>query len=175
MSKLPFNVISKRLHRGFYEVINKDKYIGDDASNVMYRSGWELKFMIYCDNNQYFKRWGCELEQLTIPYYDLKGKIHKYIPDFYVEIIDPYNPEKEQKVIFEIKPHKQIFPSFLDRETGELLPYKNTLKAFENRQYELNIFQTNLLKWDAAKKFCKNLHMEFILIDEIYMKEHNIL
>lgn len=175
MSKLPLNKTSKKLHRGFYEVVNTDKYLGDDAHAVIYRSGWEHKFMIYLDHNPYVKKWGCELEKLQIPYYNIDGKIHRYIPDFYVELINPNEPELEYKVIYEIKPHRQIFPDFIDKETGEVLPYKNTLKAFEKRQYEMIQFQTNLLKWNAATIFCKNLHIEFKLIDEIYLKEHHII
>ena len=81
----------KKFYNGEYKVVNTNKYIGD-LKSVIYRSGWELKFMIYLDMNKSILRWSSE--QITIPYQDAKGKLHRYYPDFYFERIDHTNPHR---------------------------------------------------------------------------------
>ena len=36
--------------QGFYEVKNSEKYVGNGKPK--FRSGWEMTFMMFCDNNK---------------------------------------------------------------------------------------------------------------------------
>jgi len=166
--------------KGLYEIKNQDKYLGN-PQECIYRSSWEKRFCVYLDHLDRVKKWGSELESLTIPYQDLDGKWHKYFPDFYVVFTNPKDMNNELQVIIEIKPKIEIHPKFVstDQVTGKPklnIPksFKN-LKAYENFEYQLLMYQKNRLKWDAAFKWCKDRHMEFWLIDEIKLKELKIL
>ena len=67
--------------QGLYEVKNIKKYVG--KGKPKYRSGWELTFMIFCDTNDNIITWASE--SMAIPYrHPLDGKVHKYIPDFFI-------------------------------------------------------------------------------------------
>ena len=46
-------------YRGRYSPSNPKKYKGD-PSNIIYRSLWERKFMVYCDMNDKIVEWGSE-------------------------------------------------------------------------------------------------------------------
>ena len=64
--------------------MNPKKYKGD-SSQVIYRSLWERKLMVYCDKNNSVVEWGSE--EIVIPYYSqLDGKMHRYYPDFYMTV-----------------------------------------------------------------------------------------
>ena len=48
----------KRFAQGVYTPINASKYIG--KKQPRYRSGWELAFMRFCDNNDNVLQWASE-------------------------------------------------------------------------------------------------------------------
>ena len=74
-------------YRGRYIPTYPKKYKGD-PSNIIYRSLWERKFMVYCDRNEKILEWGSE--EFFVPYRSpLDGKIHRYFPDFYVKVKTP--------------------------------------------------------------------------------------
>ena len=50
--------------------MNPKKYKGD-SSQVIYRSLWERKLMVYCDKNDKVLEWGSE--RLSFPIYLQKG------------------------------------------------------------------------------------------------------
>lgn len=173
MAKPSFNSNSKRYNHGFYRIINEKKYIGNPLE-CMYRSLWEHNFMVYCDITDEIIRWASEND--AIPWMDENGKMHKYFPDFYVEIVKKDDENQHKRVFYEIKPHKEIYPDFIDRETGGILPpKKNTLKAYQDFEYKLKTYKNNLLKWHYADEWCKNKHMEFKIIDEYFLKSKKIL
>ena len=72
-----------RFKQGKYIPRNPNKYKGDPR-NIIYRSSWEHKFMLWCDQqNSSVQEWGSE--EIVIPYVSpVDGKRHKYYPDFYV-------------------------------------------------------------------------------------------
>ena len=81
-----------KLNQGFYKPRNPKKYLGD-PNNIVYRSGWELKFCEYLDLNTSVISWGSE--ELSIKYYNpVKKRIARYYPDFYMEYIDKSNIKK---------------------------------------------------------------------------------
>ena len=93
-------------YKGRYNPRNPQKYKGN-PHNVIYRSLWERKFMVYCDNNTSVLEWGSE--EVIIPYLSpLDGRIHRYFPDFYIKIKQHSGTTK--KLIIEVKPKKQTKP-----------------------------------------------------------------
>ena len=52
-------------YKGKFHPTNRKKYKGD-IDNIIYRSLWERKFMVYCDENDDIVEWGSE--ELVIPY-----------------------------------------------------------------------------------------------------------
>ena len=52
-------------YKGKFHPTNRKKYKGD-INNIVYRSLWERKFMVYCDENNDIVEWGSE--ELVVPY-----------------------------------------------------------------------------------------------------------
>ena len=78
-------------YKGKYSPSYPRKYKGD-PTNIVYRSLWERKFMVYCDLNENILEWGSE--EIVMPYRSpVDGRVHRYFPDFYIKV-------KEQKDIF---------------------------------------------------------------------------
>jgi hypothetical protein len=46
-------------YKGFFKPKNPKKYRGD-PTNIIYRSGWELKLMLYLDDHKEVVSWGSE-------------------------------------------------------------------------------------------------------------------
>ena len=68
---------------GKYKPEKPAKYKGD-PTNVIYRSLWERKFMVFCDSQKSVVKWGSE--EIVIPYRSPKdGKVHRYYPEFYMK------------------------------------------------------------------------------------------
>ena len=70
-------------YSGIYKPINPKKYRGN-PTRVIYRSLWERKFMVFCDNNPSILEWGSE--EVIIPYRAPDGKVRRYFPDFYIKV-----------------------------------------------------------------------------------------
>ena len=71
-------------YSGTYKPINPKKYRGN-PNQVVYRSLWERKLMVYCDKNDAILEWGSE--EVIIPYLSpWDGKLHRYFPDFYMKV-----------------------------------------------------------------------------------------
>jgi len=159
----------KRYNQGFYQIINTNKFMGD-PNKCIYRSGWELKFMMFLDRNDKILRWGSE--NITIPYYteDRSNgvlKSHRYYPDFYYELMINNDPHYFQRVVVEVKPFKETQPP--------KPPTKETVKALETYEYQLKTFQKNMLKWESAVKWCNANKMKFVIIHEGHLKKNNIM
>lgn len=138
-----------RFKQGYYKCINPSKYIG--KGDIIYRSGLELKFMLWCDKTDTIVKWSSE--SVIIPYYDSFQKKHrKYYIDNFVEIQEG---NIIKRYLVEIKPHKQ---------TIEPKTTKGKRKA--NLLYEKIMYQNNCDKWKFAKDFAKKHDMEFIIITE---------
>ena len=93
-------------YKGRYKPLNPKKYVGN-SSQVIYRSLWERKLMVYCDNNNAVLEWGSE--EVIIPYRSpWDGRIHRYFPDFYMKVRQSSGAIK--KFIVEVKPKYQTKP-----------------------------------------------------------------
>ena len=93
-------------YSGRYIPKNPKKYKGD-YSQVIYRSLWERRFMVYCDSSDSIIEWGSE--EIIIPYLSpWDGKIHRYFPDFYIKT--KQHDGSIKKFIIEVKPKAQCKP-----------------------------------------------------------------
>ena len=93
-------------YKGKYSPSYPKKYKGD-PTNIVYRSLWERKFMVYCDNNENILEWGSE--EIVLPYRSpIDNKIHRYFPDFYIKYKDVSGRIKRS--LIEIKPLSQCSP-----------------------------------------------------------------
>ena len=130
--------------QGIYEVKNTQKYIGNGKPK--YRSGWELTFMMFCDNNEKIINWASE--SVRIPYKNpLTGKQTIYVPDFFIVY-----QNKHGKIIAELV---------------EIKPKKQTIiqEKVTNARDKLAII-INHAKWQAAAAWCKNKGIAFRVINE---------
>lgn len=136
---------TKELHQGKFVPKNPTKYRGD-ISNIVYRSGYEVKFMNWCDLNSDVTQWSSE--EVVIPYRSpLDNKLHRYFVDFYVKIQD-------KVYLIEVKP---------DRFTREPAIPKRKTKRFLN---EVAQYAVNQAKWKAAREVCADRNWEFKIITE---------
>jgi hypothetical protein len=137
-------------YKGKYRPSYPQKYKGD-PTNIIYRSLWERKFMVYCDKNQNILEWGSE--ELALPYRSpIDGRIHRYFPDFYIKVKESTGQIK--KYLIEVKPKRQtIEPEVQKRKTKQYI-------------YEVVEYAKNQAKWKAAKEFCKDRLWEFKIITE---------
>jgi hypothetical protein len=137
-------------YRGKYQPSFPRKYKGN-PSNIIYRSLWERKFMIYCDKNENILEWASE--EIALPYRSpLDNRIHRYFPDFYIKVKESSGVVK--KMLIEVKPKKQ---------TVQPKPQNIKTKGYI---YEAKEYVRNQAKWKAAKNFCEDHQWEFKVITE---------
>jgi hypothetical protein len=136
--------------QGFFKPKNPKKYIGD-PTNIVYRSGWELRVMRSLDDNLNIIRWGSE--EVVIPYISpLDNRPHRYFTDFYVEAV---GRDGETKVmLLEVKPKAQT------QEPKK--PKRNTKRYIT----EVMTYGVNQAKWKAAEEYCRKKGWEFKVITE---------
>ncbi|CAB4126611.1 head completion protein [uncultured Caudovirales phage] len=142
-----------KYHQGKYIVKNPQKYMGD-PTNVIFRSSWERKYMIWCDNTSSVIYW--QSEETIVPYRcATDNKWHKYYLDFRIQV---KNKEGNLKTyLVEIKPLSQTLPP--------KYPGKQT-KRYLN---ESLTFMKNQSKWDAAKAFARDRGWEFVVLTEKHL------
>lgn len=130
--------------RGRYSVKNPEKYRG--IENPVYRSSWELTFMMFCDNNPAVLEWASE--GVKIPYRDpLTGRNTVYVPDFLIVYMDKH--QKKHAELIEIKPNNQTVREAVG---------KNPMNQAQ--------YVKNMAKWEAANAWCKRYGMRFRVVNE---------
>ena len=138
-------------YKGRYFPTNPKKYRGN-PNQIIYRSLWERKVMVYCDKNDAIIEWGSE--EIIVPYLSpMDGKIHRYFPDFYMKVRQADGSTK--KFIIEVKPKSQCKQPIKN-------PKRRTTKWFN----EVKTFAINQAKWKYAKEFCEDKGMEFKIFTE---------
>ncbi len=160
-------------NRGIYRVKNRKKYMGTtdtkynrSMNDPKYRSSWERRVCSMCDNNANVKRWG--FENVIIPYMGGDGKPHRYIVDFYIEIMSSTN--ELLKFLVEVKPPND---GPIINESGDFVftnapkpPKRKTPKAVRNFMYKVGMYKKNMRKWNAVQQFCKKNNIMFKLMDD---------
>ena len=137
-------------YKGKYYPSYPNKYKGD-PTNIIYRSLWERKFMVYCDKNDKILEWGSE--EIALPYRSpVDNKVHRYFPDFYIKVEE--NTGRVKRYLIEVKPLKQ---------TKCPKPRRVKTKAYLS---EVMTYATNAAKWEAAIEYCDDRKWKFKLITE---------
>jgi len=137
-------------YKGKYYPSFPRKYKGD-PTNIIYRSLWERKFMVYCDRNAKILEWGSE--EIALPYISPHdSRVHRYFPDFYIKVQE--NTGKVKRYLIEVKPLKQtVKPKKPKRQT----------KGYIREAFE---YARNQAKWKAAREDCADRMWEFKVITE---------
>lgn len=152
---------NSNFHSGFYKIQNPHKYLGNPV-DIVFRSSWEYKFMIYCDLNEGVLKWGSEV--FKVPYIDRMGHNHVYIPDFYLETRDKKNDGLMNRFLVEIKPEKEI------REP--IIPAGNiSEKKMKQLEWSIGVWQKNKYKWTYTIEWCKARDIKFWLVTEVHLRE----
>lgn len=131
-----------RYHQGKFQPKHPEKYKGD-PTNIIYRSSWELKLLMYLDNHPNILQYSSE--EVVIPYLSpIDGRWHRYFVDFYVKKLTPGG--KIEEVLIEVKPESQMV---------EPKP-RNTKNGKPSRQYIKEVYRwgVNSAKWAAAESYC---------------------
>ena len=137
-------------YRGKYYPSFPRKYKGD-PTNIIYRSLWERKFMVYCDKNAKILEWGSE--EIALPYISPHdSRVYRYFPDFYIKVQE--NTGKIKRYLIEVKPLKQT--------TKPKKPKRQT-KGYIREAFE---YARNQAKWKAAREYCADRMWEFKVITE---------
>jgi len=132
---------------GQYIPRNPKKYVGKYP--LITRSTWERSFFQWCDANESVIEWSSE--SVVIPYFDpVRNSKHRYYPDIYMMV---KTRDGIKRYIVEIKPYKETRPP--------KSKHNKKTQLFEEKRYV-----TNSAKWDAARRWCDKMGMEFLILTE---------
>jgi hypothetical protein len=139
-------------HTSRYKPRHPEKYRGN-PTNIICRSSWERRFCRYCDDTPGILRWSSE--EFHIPYRKpTDGHVHRYFPDFYIEVKTADGGVKT--FVIEIKPKVQTAPPKPRRKTQRFLS-------------EVATFAVNKAKWLAAQEFCSTRGWTFLVLTEDHL------
>ncbi len=111
--------------------------------------------MMWCDKNENVLEWGSE--EIVIPYISpVDNRPHRYFPDFYVRARTKTG--KTEKYIIEVKPAAQT------------LPPKKSKRITKRYISEVKTYAVNDAKWKAAKEYCLDRRMKFMILTEHELK-----
>ena len=140
-------------YSGKFKPKNYKKYKGD-PTKIYYRSLWERRFMVYCDNNSKIIEWGSE--EIIIPYKSpLDKKVHRYFPDFFIKYKN--SSGKIIREIIEVKPKRHLSPP------------KEPKRKTKRYLGEVNTYIINQAKFKAAEEFCKDRKLGFRILTEEHL------
>jgi hypothetical protein len=92
-------VVKKRRRKYYSGEYNSSKLTNPPAK---FKSGWELNYMKFLDNDPMVKCYSYEPFFLMYISNNNSGKLRKYFPDFLIENIDG------TKILVEVKPAKKV-------------------------------------------------------------------
>jgi hypothetical protein len=134
-------------------MMHPEKYVGD-VNNIICRSSWEKKFILWADTNPSVLKI-CS-EEIVVPYWSqVDQKMRRYFPDFAIQVKTRTGEVK--KYLVEIKPSHQTIPPKGTRKTKRLLE-------------ETATYVVNMDKWKAADEWArKNGFDQFMVITEDHL------
>lgn len=137
-------------YKGNFKPRHPEKYRGN-FQNIVYRSGLELKFMVFLDSHRDVLQWASE--EFCIRYRSpIDGRIHRYFPDFWIKMKNKHG-QIDIKVV-EIKPSIQ---------TSQPRPQPKMTKKYIN---DVATWTVNTAKFEAAKTFCEDHEWTFEILTE---------
>lgn len=132
---------NSRYKQGYIDPRSCKKLLpGVAHEKIIYRSSYELKFILWLESNSKIKQWASEC--ICIPYMFVDGTTHRYYPDYFVEFVDG------TKMVIEIK------------------PYNQTKKPINENCWAAKEYTKNKCKWVAAIEFCKKKGYAFKILTE---------
>lgn len=139
--------------QGVYIPLHPEKWFSKKSTStkIIYRSSWEYKFNVWADLNPKITK--VASEEIHIEYFlNTDNKHHRYFPDY---LIQYENKHKEiVTCLIEIKPRSQCIPPKRGRKKE---------KTFIKEVLE---YTKNAAKWDAARIWCKERNIKFMILDE---------
>lgn len=138
---------NSKFHQGIVDPRRCHKYFASCKDEpIIFRSGLEYQFIQFCENSPTVAKWASEV--LKIPYFSrLDNKECNYYPDYVIE------NSKGVRCVVELKPYSQtIKPDMTD-------------STWLKEQWIKNVD-----KWNAAKKFCDDNGLKFIIITEKFFE-----
>ena len=136
--------MASKFQQGIFTPKNLSRYIGKHSPR--YRSGWELKFMRFCDTHSSVVAWASESHR--IPYFNpVKNKQTMYVPDFFIAYADKNG--KQRVELIEVKPENQTIKEKLGRS-----------------RHNQAAWIVNQAKWEAARAYCKQKGIFFRIVTE---------
>jgi hypothetical protein len=140
-------------YSGKFKPKNYKKYKGD-PTKIYYRSLWERRFMMYCDNNSNITEWNSE--EIVIPYISpVDKRVHRYFPDFYIKYVTTEG--KTIREIIEVKPKKQLKPP------------KEPKRKTKRYLTEVATYVVNQAKFKAASEYCADRKLKFRILTEDHL------
>jgi len=142
--------MARNYKQGIYPPKNPSKYKGN-ASNIVYRSSWELRVFKWMDDNPSVLEWASE--ECAIPYKSpVDQKLHRYFPDIWAKVKGADGRIKTY--LLEIKPEYQAnAPEVKKRITKQYIT-------------EVCTYAINSAKWKAAREYCMDRKWEFKVLTE---------
>ena len=138
-------------YKGKYKPKKPEKYLGD-PTKITYRSLWERRFMVFCDNNDSILSWGSE--EVVVPYVSpIDNRRHRYYVDFIVETKNKKGVK--EGTLIEVKATAQC------KE-----PSNNGKKPTRRFIKEVARWGVNSAKWKAASEFAENRGWKFKILTE---------
>jgi hypothetical protein len=140
-------------YKGKFKPKNPQKYDGD-PTNIIYRSSWELRFMVWADEKPNVLKW--RSEETIIPYLSpIDNKFHRYFVDFQIQIRN--KDGMLRTYLIEIKPEAQTKPP---------VPQKKVTKKYLE---EVMTWGKNDAKWKAADSYAKDRGWQFLILNEKHL------
>lgn len=133
---------SSRYQQGYINPLSCKKLFPSlKYDNIIYRSSYEKKFILWLEQSKHVKHWGSEC--FSIPYILATDcKQHTYYPDYFVEM------ENGECWVVEIK------------------PYNQTQKPINENCWAAKEYIKNMCKWKATKEFCESKGYKFKVFTE---------
>ena len=138
---------NSKYHQGILDPNKLRKYFTSCKNEpIIYRSGLEYQFIMFCESNPKIQRWASE--PISIKYFSrLDNKNANYYPDY---VIETYNGSK---IIVEVK------------------PYEQTIKpANTDSKWLTEAWIKNTDKWNAATEFAHKHNAKFIVVTEKFFQ-----
>ena len=146
-----------RIRQGYFIPKNPNKYVGE-IDKIIYRSGWEYKFLKYCDENERIIKYSSE--PVGIPYYNpISKKVCKYWVDVFITIKD--SSGNLNNWLLEIKPEKFTKPPVAPERMTEKQTYRYLSHA--------KTYIVNKAKFEAAKEYSDAKGIKFGIITENFL------
>lgn len=146
-----------------YQPINLGKYLG--TKRLICKSSWEYYLFTFFDTNENIKNW--LYEEIKISYFNpVKNCYSVYFPDFFINVND-VNSSARQYLI-EVKPEKFLHKPILGappktKNANTMRKYEQTIRRYNT---ESLAYAQNSQKWSAARLWCAQHNITFLLISE---------